>query len=112
MFGGTWERVKDVFILAAGDSYSAGSSGGSATKTLTTSNMPSHTHYAVANADASSSLSSSNRIGTYSLSSDYPYSLRGASSDATVGATSSTGSGTAFNIMPPYKTYYCWERIG
>ena len=112
MFGGTWEQIKDTFILAAGDSYSAGSSGGSATKTLTTSNMPSHTHYTTANAEASVSLSSGNRIGLYSLISDYPYSLRGTSSNATIGATSSTGSGTAFNIMPPYKTYYCWERIG
>ena len=35
LFGGTWERVKDRFLLAAGDTYSAGSTGGSATHTLT-----------------------------------------------------------------------------
>lgn len=28
--GGTWERIKDKFILAAGDTYAAGSTGGSA----------------------------------------------------------------------------------
>lgn len=29
-FGGTWEQIKDVFLLAAGDTYTAGSTGGSA----------------------------------------------------------------------------------
>lgn len=35
LFGGTWERIKDTFLLAAGDSYSAGSTGGSANHTHT-----------------------------------------------------------------------------
>ena len=28
LFGGTWERIKDTFLLAAGDTYNAGSTGG------------------------------------------------------------------------------------
>ena len=28
----------------------------------------------------------------------------------TQGTTSSNGSGTAFNILPPYVVKYCWER--
>lgn len=39
LFGGTWEQVKDKFILAAGDTYSNGATGGSADATL-----PQHTH--------------------------------------------------------------------
>lgn len=31
--GGTWTQIKDRFLLCAGDSYSAGSTGGSATHT-------------------------------------------------------------------------------
>ncbi len=31
LFGGTWERIKDKFLLSAGDIYSAGATGGSAT---------------------------------------------------------------------------------
>ena len=42
--GGTWEQIKDKFILAAGDTYSQGATGGSATVTLTTEQMPSHSH--------------------------------------------------------------------
>ena len=42
LFGGTWTQIKDRFILAAGDSYSNGATGGAATVTLTVNNMPSH----------------------------------------------------------------------
>lgn len=44
LFGGTWERIKDVFLLSAGDTYHAGSTGGEATHTLTISEMPAHAH--------------------------------------------------------------------
>lgn len=44
LFGGTWERIKDTFLLSAGDTYSAGATGGEATHTLTVDEMPSHTH--------------------------------------------------------------------
>lgn len=49
LFGGTWEQVQDKFILAAGSTYTAGTlvnpaTGGSATKSLTVQNIPSHTH--------------------------------------------------------------------
>ena len=43
-FGGTWERLKDRFLLAAGDSYAAGSTGGEEAHTLTVDEMPSHSH--------------------------------------------------------------------
>ena len=42
--GGTWVQIKDKFILAAGDTYTNGATGGSATVTLTVANLPSHSH--------------------------------------------------------------------
>lgn len=42
--GGTWVQIKDKFILAAGDTYTNGGTGGSATVTLTSDQMPSHNH--------------------------------------------------------------------
>ena len=44
LFGGTWTRIKDKFILAAGDTYTNGATGGSASAQLTVSNLPSHSH--------------------------------------------------------------------
>lgn len=44
LFGGIWERVKDRFILAAGDDYAAGAEGGEAMHTLTLAESPAHTH--------------------------------------------------------------------
>lgn len=42
--GGTWVRIEDCMLLAAGSTYSAGSTGGSATQTISTSNIPQHSH--------------------------------------------------------------------
>ena len=49
--GGTWTQIKDRFLLCAGDSYSAGATGGSATHAhttgshiLTVAETPAHTH--------------------------------------------------------------------
>lgn len=43
-YGGTWVRVKDKFVFAAGDTYSAGNTGGNASVTLSTNQLPSHSH--------------------------------------------------------------------
>ncbi len=44
LFGGTWEQLKDRFLLAAGSSYSAGSTGGASTVALESGHLPGHTH--------------------------------------------------------------------
>lgn len=51
LFGGTWTQIKDKFILAAGDTYTAGDSGGDAdavvvshSHTATVASNGAHTH--------------------------------------------------------------------
>jgi microcystin-dependent protein len=44
VFGGTWQQIKDKFLLASGDTYENGATGGEATHTLTVSEIPSHNH--------------------------------------------------------------------
>lgn len=42
--GGTWEQIKDRFLLGAGDTYAAGNTGGEAAHALTIGEMPQHNH--------------------------------------------------------------------
>ena len=101
LFGfGTWERVKDVFLLAAGDTYAAGATGGEATHTITTQEMPEHTH----SYKAASKTPGNNLDGGFMISSAdlYSYNLSTAMNIA--------GHGAAHNNMPPYLAVYMWRR--
>lgn len=100
-FGGIWEQIKDVFLLAAGNTYEAGSTGGEATVGLNIEHMPGHIHtmYSQYNGiwhtEAKNSLPN-NWTNTYE----------------NMGAVmESTGGGQAHNNMPPYITVYVWKRI-
>jgi hypothetical protein len=44
LFGGTWSRLKDTFLLVNGDNYAPNTTGGSATKTIGVTNLPAHKH--------------------------------------------------------------------
>lgn len=44
LFGGTWERIEDMFLLAAGKKYKAGETGGEALHMLGVTEMPEHGH--------------------------------------------------------------------
>lgn len=44
VFGGTWQQIKDRFLLACGDTYNNGATGGEATHTLNVFEMPVHNH--------------------------------------------------------------------
>ena len=101
LFGGTWERLKDRFLLAAGDSYSAGATGGEATHKLTKDEMPSHNHYAAINGGTDSYGQNRTTIGSFANK------AQGYSDSSTIFAT---GGGNAHNNMPPYLAVYMWKR--
>lgn len=42
IFGGTWEQIKDRFLLACGNTYSNGATGGEANHILTIAETPTH----------------------------------------------------------------------
>ena len=106
-WGGTWERIKDRFLLAAGDTYTGGSTGGEATHKLTTQEMPSHAHTMYVNNDGSSS-SWSPASGTYLVKPDCVTT----STKNYGGALAQNGAGLdqAHNNMPPYLAVYIWKR--
>lgn len=65
LFGGTWQQIKDTFLLSAGDTHSAGSTGGEENHTLSESEMPSHNH--AFTGTANQSTSSKNLAHTHSI---------------------------------------------
>ena len=59
LFGGTWEQIKDRFLLSCGDTYANGAAGGEANHTLTVAEMPAHNHSASTNSTGSHNHSAS-----------------------------------------------------
>lgn len=101
LFGGTtWEQIKDAFLLSAGDTYKAGTTGGEATHKLTLEEMPSHSHHVPGNASG----------GTIS----YPGYIDAPNVNGTAqkwhAESSCAGDSKAHNNMPPYLTVYMWKR--
>lgn len=112
LFGGTWEQIKDRFLLSSGDTYSAGATGGNAT----------HNH----------TLNSGYAKITRTFGTDSVFSKEKTINEAyqsTVGdgagrliGTADSYQGTSnkavelggntdtANNMPPYLTVYMWKR--
>lgn len=100
LFGGTWEQIKDRFILSAGTTYSEGTTGGEAKHYLTLSEMPSHRH-----------TTGPNSVTAYGgLSGDTIQTGSGYSVTLDKVSTGYTGGGSSHNNMPPYLVAYCWHR--
>ena len=107
LFGGTWEQLQDVFLLAAGTTYTAGSTGGEAQHTLTEQELPEVEARVYTNA-----LPEANRaIAYYGGSSELQQMLHGGGGDDGYGLFVKFGGGQSHNNMPPYLTVYMWERI-
>lgn len=104
MFGGTWEQVEDVFLLAAGSNYEAGSTGGAETHTLTEDEMPSHKHTLAS--FVSYKGGNSNNASSQAASGTGAFFVKDAGT-----AITATGGSQAHNNMPPYLAVYMWKRI-
>jgi len=101
---GTWVAITDKMVIGASGTYAAGTTGGSATHTLTVGEMPNHAHTSKlsngfgANADehaAGGGGGSGNGLTT---------------SGSLAISTSSAGSGSAHSILNPYHSAYIWRR--
>lgn len=102
LFGGTWRQIQGRFLLAADNTYKAGSTGGEATHTLTVDEMPNHKH----------SIPYPNAAGPEEAAIGYPAdSDTNKSWGAEMCKTQSAGNSVAHNNMPPYLAVYIWERV-
>ena len=105
LFGGTWEQLKDRFLLGAGNTYTAGNTGGEASHTLTISEMPNHNHSKI--------VLSSYYLTQWPTAGTQDAILANGSTKTNGGnsfGTSYTGGSQAHNNMPPYLVVYMWKR--
>ena len=122
---GTWNAFGSGRMLISQDAtYPATTTGGSATTTLITANLPSHSHSATTTSTDSGHTHGS-AIGSGFISNGGPESLAGgpnlpfgrpsatASGNASITSTTTignTGSGTAVTTISPYIAVYMWNR--
>ena len=117
-FGGTWEQIKDRFLLGAGNTYTAGSTGGEATHKLTQAELP-HLYGSFQSRQAGGM----NILDVYSGGNVFTFvnnggsrwqnqvsSLSSASNNNALIKYDNGGKDTAHNNMPPYYVVYIWRR--
>lgn len=109
LFGGTWERLKDRFLLGAGDTYPAGSTGGEAAHSLTAEENGQHTHPVGIGSGSGRYLywgdneaNQNKDFWGYGYSDDPPSNKLFAQP---------SGGGQPHNNLPPYLTVYMWQRV-
>ena len=128
LFGfGTWVAYgQGRMPISVDATYLAGTTGGSATTTLITANLPSHTHTFSATTDATDlshthTYGSINNWGSGSANAfdarnnNNSFTTSGASvsmnhTHTLSGTTGGTGSGTAVTTISPYIAVYMWNR--
>ena len=128
IFGGTWEQIKDKFLLCAGSTYTAGTTGGSVNHTgnctLTIEQIPSHNHRLRIAGNTGSDTFSSSGVHYFSsglswASSSRTHSIPNLGTQDGANQVGKTGGGTAHNHgntgsssnMPPYLAVYVWKRV-
>ena len=108
LFGiGEWEQIKDTFLLAAGDTYIAGNTGGEAEHTLTVDEMPKHTH------QFKTDINSPDYNVTWPEWTEYTtgWTQQAEETQSPASQVTYSGGNQPHNNMPPYITVYMWKRI-
>ena len=116
--GGTWTQIKDKFLLSAGDSYAAGSTGGAASHTheygiqfggyYRDIAMESNTHAGVLQHGKSGVPVPATSVGSF----EAPINDSSTTAIKTVsmGHYASVADTSITSNMPPYLTVYMWQR--
>ena len=111
LFGGTWERIQDRFLLAAGITYSAGTSGGEASHNHGLSNGYAAIDYAnIYGSRYGISLrrKAQNFTATAITTSDLGNTIN--EGYITGSATELGGRTDSVSNLPPYLAVYMWKR--
>lgn len=119
LFGGSWERIQDRFLLASGSTYGAGSTGGSADSVVVshTHKQTAHSHgfaggdkvwtTASGSTEPGNQISGTDKYYAATAKKDYTWRTRTTGETANIQATGVDGTG---KNMPPYLSVYVWKR--
>ncbi len=116
LFGGTWERLENRFLLGASEIYEAGEMKGEAQVKLSVDEMPEHTHMQDPHGHPQHPSTWMN-VGTSQIpkTGGYYYANAEHSADYWTGNTTAinnkTGKSQPHNNMPPYLAVYMWKRV-
>ena len=124
LFGGTWEQIQDKFLLCAGSTYAAGTTGGAASVTsggtaITVEQMPAHNHGSAGNHSHAVPYRTGSNLATGSSGIWFTdpgtvTAYAGATGDAGTHTHTTEGSGQAHthtvSTMPPYLAVYVFQR--
>lgn len=103
LFGGTWQQLKDRFLLGVGDTYrTVNTTGGESTHTLTEQEMPRHNHTLQVWGNYTTQTSTGTKIAKTIDAADGGYDNSN--------SMYNRGESKAHNNMPPYLTVYMWKR--
>ena len=114
LFSGKWIKLKDTFLLAAGDNYTADdlsnttAQHGEATHQLTQSEMPSHSHQRIIKSESGWHVDGQDS-GNLSYVGSYTWEANNVDVSH-VPHTTWTGGNQAHNNMPPYLAVNIWRR--
>ena len=116
---GTWTQIQDRFLLAAGSTYTGGSTGGAATVALSKTQVPNvngniHLHAQTIATDVHNVTGCFSSLHTnedsYVTGSDGVAIIKTGANSIGVINFDNGGTGAAHNNMPPYLTVYIWQR--
>lgn len=118
LFGGTWSQINGRFLLASGSGYTLSSYGGEAAHTLTSGEIPAHSHQVLAGAGGNGPYLASPPEYTPSTGNTFYYLKYDGVTNESGGSgtgmvnTNTVGGNSAHNNMPPYLVVNMWRRIG
>ena len=106
IFGGTWTRLYDRFLVGGGSDYSIGSTGGENALKFSTTELPAHSLF------ATDYKNGPNYIVHYCSNETTGFKTSSGSGGHGVllAALENTGGGNEHNNLPPYLAVYMWRR--